>query len=54
MFKRSLAALVVTGAMVASTGVYAEGGGKAMAIADLGQSSFPTAFAFCLGGPCHG
>lgn len=30
MFKRSLAALVVTGAMVASTGVYAEGGGKAM------------------------
>ena len=24
-----------------------------MPIADLHQSSFPAAFAFCLGGPCH-
>ena len=24
-----------------------------MTIADLGQSSFPAAFTFCLGGPCH-
>ena len=24
-----------------------------MTIADLGQSSFPAAFAFCLGGACH-